>query len=367
MTPLLVQTLHKQAELYGAMRALGFSVKVLNNVDSLTQEIAKSAAIEGERIPSEDLRSSIARHLGAENVLTQDAIERLQKNQIPERIQTTVQAVLDAVQHCTEPLTKERLCSWHALLFPRGFSSGFKITTGSYRRDEYGPMRVVSGSMGNEVVHYEAPPASILESEMNRFLQWFNTSANESGIDLVIKSAISHLYFVSIHPFDDGNGRLARILADMILARDGNDRLFSMSAQFLIERKDYYDMLEKTQTVLPEQTGCPLDITDWLVWYLGCMARAIENTILGIERTQAIRRFWEEAHRRTNLNDRQKNMLNRILDSSWQGKLTTTKWAKICKCSQDTATRDIHALTESGILQKESAGGRSTAYTACEF
>ena len=362
VTPLLVNVLHKQAGLYGAMRALGFSVKLLNNVDSLTQEIAKSAAIEGERIPDEDLRSSIARHIGAENILTQEAIRRLEKNQIPERIQTMVQAVLDAVEHCTEPLTKERLCSWHRLLFPQGFSSGFKITTGSYRMDEFGPMRVVSGSMGKEVVHYQAPPASRLESEMNRFFEWFNTSEKESGLELVIKSAISHLYFVSIHPFDDGNGRLSRILADMILSKDGNDRLFSMSAQLLIERNDYYAMLEKTQSASHDEAGEELDITEWLVWYLGCMARAIENTLLSIERTQSIRRFWEEAHRRAILNERQKNMLAIFLKADWQGKLTSTKWAKITKCSQDTASRDIHALIEAGILEKEEAGGRSTSY-----
>lgn len=360
ITPQLIQVLHKQAELYGAMRALGFSVKSLNHVDSLTQEIAKSAAIEGERIPAEDLRSSIARHLGAENVLTQDAIERLENNQIPQRIQTTVRAVLDAIQHCKEPLTKERLCSWHSLLFPQGFSAGFKITTGSYRRDEYGPMRVISGNMGKERIHFEAPPASSLESEMNRFFHWFNRSAKDSGIELTLKSAISHLYFVTIHPFDDGNGRLSRILADMILSQDGNDRLFSMSAQLLIERKDYYAMLEKTQSG-------STDITEWLDWYLGCMARAIESSLCQIERTQSIRRFWEEAHRRTILNERQKNMLSRVLDSSWQGNLTTSKWAKICKCSQDTATRDIKALTSRGILKKEEAGGRSTSYSVCEF
>jgi Uncharacterized conserved protein len=347
----------RQAELEGAMAALGFSVHQESRISAITSEIEKSAQIEGEHIPQEDIRSSVARRLGAENTLTQEAVRRLESHQISERTDYIVEIVLDAVQNCTVPLTKERLCVWQSHLFPYGMSGGYKITTGGYRLDEYGPMRVVSGAMGKETVHYTAPPAAVLETEMDRFFGWFNERASVCG-GYSVKSAVAHLYFVSIHPFDDGNGRLARILADMILSQRGGDRLFSMSAQLQKNRSSYYAELQKAQC------GA-LDITGWITWYLACMADAAGEAMQEILKTGDRIVFWKAVNERIPLNERQRTMLGKLL-SGWQGKLTTVKWALVCGCSQDTASRDINQLIKAGVLKKEAAGGRSTAYVIVE-
>jgi Fic family protein len=357
------------------MAAIGFSVHQESSVSAITSEIEKSAQIEGEHIPQEDIRSSVARHLGAENILTEEAVRRLNascaagaednnfferkgsgatySNQIPERTNYIVEIVLDTIKNCDVPLTKERLCGWQSRLFPFGMSGGYKITTGRYRLDEYGPMRVVSGNMGKETVHYTAPPAAALDTEMTRCFSWFNESASACG-GYSVKSAVAHLYFVSIHPFDDGNGRLARILADMILSQRGGDRLFSMSAQLQKNRAAYYAGLEKTQ-----HGG--LDITGWITWYLTCMTAAIDEAMQEIRKTGDRLLFWKRVNEKVPLNERQRTMLDRLL-TGWQGKLTTTKWAQICSCSQDTASRDINQLIKAGVLEKEAAGGRSTSY-----
>ncbi len=346
----------KQAELEGAMTMLGFSVHQESTVSVITSEIEKSAQIEGDYIPPDDIRSSVARHLGAENILTEDAVRRLDSNKIPVRTNNIVEIVLDAVKNCNEPLTKERLFLWHSRLFPSGMSGGYKITTGRYRLDEYGPMRVISGNMGNEIVHYTAPPAKRLDLEMKYFFSWFNESPVTDGY--AVKSAVAHLYFVSIHPFDDGNGRLARIIADMMLSKRGGDRLFSMSAQLQKKRTAYYAELKKAQ-------HSDLDVTEWILWYLSCMTEAAEDALLEIQKRGKLIVFWKMVNEKIQLNERQRTMINKLL-ANWQGKLTTSKWASICGCSQDTASRDINQLIKAGIFAKESAGGRSTSYVIVE-
>ncbi|HYW97205.1 MAG TPA: Fic family protein, partial [Bacteroidales bacterium] len=262
-----------------------------------------------------------------------------------------VEMMLDATQRCFDPLTAERLFDWHAALFPTGRSGMYKITVADWRKDTTGPMQVVSGAMEKEKVHFQAPDSDLVEKEMTRFIDWFNNRE----IDLVIKAAIAHLWFVTIHPFEDGNGRITRALTDMLLAQSdkSNQRFYSMSAKIRIERKQYYEILGKTQKG-------NLDITHWIVWFLNCLINALKSTdsILTIVLFKA--EFWQK-HLNTAINDRQKTILNRLLDG-FKGKLTSSKWAKIANCSKDSAVRDINDLIEKGILQKEAAGGRSTNY-----
>jgi Fic family protein len=267
-----------------------------------------------------------------------------------------VEMMLDATQNCFEPLTAERLFDWHAALFPTGRSGMYKITVADWRKDSTGPMQVVSGAMGKEKVHFQAPDSKLLHKEMSRFIHWFNGNS----IDLVIKAAIAHLWFVTIHPFDDGNGRIARALTDMLLARSdkSNQRFYSMSAQIRIERKQYYQILEQTQKG-------NLDITDWIVWFLNCLINALKATDSVLNRVLFKAEFWQK-HIDTPINIRQKQLLNKLLDGI-EGKLTSSKWAKLAKCSKDTAIRDINDLIEKGILQKEAAGGRSTNYELIEL
>lgn len=350
----LAYTKKLQFHLDGALTTLGFSVKLTNTIEAIASEIEKSSAIEGDVISQDDIRSSLAKRMGAENILTKHAMERLDTNQIPDRTHNIVRVVLDAIKNCNRPLTKTRLCRWHKLLFTGGFSNGFKITTGKYRRDEYGPMRIVSGSMKNERVHYIAPPAGALESEMDDFFAWFNAPQSIQTPDPIIKSAVTHLYFVSIHPFDDGNGRLARILSDMTLSRSGNDRIFSMSAQLIKRKSEYYAGLEKAQ-------HGSLRITDWLLWYMERMNGAIESATDEIDKMNKRNFFWQRVRNAMTLNERQQKMLT-LLTRDWKGKLTSTKWAAICKCSQDSATRDINALIKNGVLKQSESGGRSTSY-----
>ena len=343
ITDLLASVRHKQGKLVGRMESLGFPLQEEAMLQTLTLEVLKSNEIEGEILNAEQVRSSIARRLG---------IEIGALSPTDRHVEGVVEMLLDATRHYDQPLTEDRLFGWHAALFPSGRSGIYKITVGNWRDNETGPMQVVSGPLGRERVHFEAPSSERLPQEMAQFMGWFNTLNN---LDPVLKAAMAHLWFVTIHPFDDGNGRIARSIADMQLARaDGSPRRFySMSAQIRLERKDYYQILEKTQRG-------DLDITDWVYWFLTCLDRALSSTedILRSVLTKA--RYWKffsEKH----INDRQKLIINKLLDG-FEGKLNTSKWAKITKVSTDTALRDIQSLVEQNILVKEEAGGRSTGY-----
>ncbi len=334
----------RQGQLIGRMQGLGFPQQEEAVLTTLTEEVLKSSEIEGEQLDKDAVRSSLARRLG----MDAGALPSADRN-----VEGVVEMMLDATQKFKAELTAERLYGWHASLFPTGRSNMKKITIGAWRDGAAGPMQVVSGDYGREHVHYEAPTADKLDAEMKAFLTWYNT---EEKIDPVIKAALAHLWFVTIHPFEDGNGRIARAIADMALARSENSpqRFYSMSAQIRIERKDYYDMLENTQKG-------ELDITAWLEWFLGCLDRAFNGaeTILAAVLKKA--EFWKN-HTAAKINDRQRDILNRLLDG-FEGKLTSSKWALIEKCSPDTALRDITELVDLGILQKDDAGGRSTSYS----
>jgi Fic family protein len=327
------------------MHALGFPLREEAVLETLTEDVLKSSEIEGEILDKEQVRSSIARRLGMEAV----AVARADRD-----VEGVVEMMLDATQKFEEPLTADRLFGWHAALFPTGRSGIAKIIVGAWRDDKTGRMQVVSGAyVRREKVHYEAPVASRLDVEMKSFLDWFNS---EDDTDPVIRAALAHLWFVTIHPFDDGNGRIARAIADMSLARseDSPQRYYSMSAQIRLERKDYYDLLEATQKD-------DLDITPWLEWFLGCLDRAFDGAEKILANVFQKAEFWKK-HAAVPLNDRQRDILNRLLDG-FEGKLTSSKWAKIEKCSPDTALRDINELVERGILTKDPAGGRSTSYS----
>ena len=335
---------HHQGRLIGRMEGLGFQLRAEAVLLSLTEEVLKSSEIEGERLDREQVRSSIARRLGIDI----RALAPVDRN-----VEGVVEMMLDATQNYSTPLTEERLFGWHAALFPTGRSGMAKITVGAWRTGEAGPMQVVSGPIGRERVHYEAPAADRLSAEVRAFLTWFNAT---DGIDPVIFAAMAHLWFVTIHPFEDGNGRIARAIADMALARsEGTPRQFySMSSQIRIERKAYYETLEWTQKG-------DLDITKWIAWFLQCLDGAFggAETILASVLRKA--RFWE-AHTGDALNDRQRLVINRLLNG-FEGKLTSSKYATLAKCSQDTAARDIDDLSHKGILVRDPAGGRSTSYS----
>ncbi len=340
----LASVRHRQGRLVGRMEALGFSVRAEATLLALTEEVLKSSEIEGEMLDRQQVRSSLARRFGMDiaGLIPADR-----------DVDGVVEMMLDATQEFTQPLTVERLFSWHASLFPTGRSGMSRITVGAWRTDASGPMQVVSGPIGHLRVHYEAPTAQRLESEMRTFLSWFESV---TVADPVIKAAVAHLWFVTIHPFDDGNGRIARAVTDLALARSERtaQRFYSMSAQIRAERQAYYDILEGTQKG-------DLDVTGWLRWFLGCLERAFDRaeTILAAVLEKA--HFWR-AHSEDDLNERQRKILNRFLDG-FEGKLTSSKWAKLAKCSQDTALRDIDDLLERGLLKKDAAGGRSTSYS----
>ena len=326
------------------MGELGFSLRAEATVQSLTEEILKSNEIEGEKLDKDQVRSSVARRLGVDiGALT--PADRY--------VEGVVEMMLDATQKYENPLTKARLFAWHAALFPTGRSGMIKIIVGAWRKDKAGPMQVVSGPIGRETVHYEAPAAASVDREMRAFLHWFNS---ETAVDPLIKAGIAHLRFVTVHPFDDGNGRIARALTDLLLARSehSSQRFYSMSAQIREERNEYYEILEATQ-----KGG--LDITAWLSWFLDCLGRAFTAAYTVLAAVLAKARFWER-YRTAPLNDRQRLIVNKLLDG-FDGKLTSSKWAKIAKCSPDTALRDIDGLIGLGILQKDAAGGRSTSYS----
>ncbi len=338
--PLLGNVRHLQGRLIGKMGNLGFRLQEEAMLTTLTLDVLKTSEIEGELLNKEQVRSSIARRLGLEVSGLVDSSRN---------VDGIVEVMLDATQHYSLPLTEGRLFGWHAALFPTGHSGMYKIEVAKFRSGE---MQVVSGAMGKEKVHYEAPKGGLVEMEMTKFLQWFNNGAQ---VDPVLKAAIAHFWFVTIHPFDDGNGRIARAVADMQLTRsDGSpQRFYSMSNQILTERKKYYQILEKTQR-------SDSDITEWLVWFLSCMERALQNSEDILNAVLVKARFWER-HKQTNLNERQRLIINKLLDG-FDGKLTSSKWGKIAKVSSDTALRDIQDLMGKGILQKEAQGGRSTSY-----
>jgi Fic family protein len=334
---------HQQGRLLGRMGALGFSLQKEAELETLTLDVLKSSEIEGENLNAEQVRSSIARRLGMDIAGAVPA---------DRHVEGVVEMMLDATQHFDKPITEDRLFGWHAALFPTGRSGLRKITVGAWRNAAGGPMQVVSGPMGKEKVHYEAPAAPLLSREMSRFIDWANET---DSTDLVLKSALAHLWFVAIHPFDDGNGRIARAIADWVLARSENSpqRFYSMSAQIRQERNAYYEILEKTQKGT-------LAITPWMEWFLGCLGRAFDGTETTLAAVLRKARFWEKLAG-TTINERQRLVLNRMLDG-FEGKLTSTKWAKIGKCSHDTALRDIQYLIGKNILVKDAAGGRSTGY-----
>jgi len=345
--PALSNVRHRQGRLRGYMEVLGFTLRNETTLQTLTSDVLKSSEIEGELLNREQVRSSIARHLGMD-VAGLIPSER--------NVDGIVEMMLDATQHYKKTLSKERLFSWHSALFPAGRSGMQKITVGNWRNSENGPMQVVSGAMGKEKVHYEAPEANRLKKEMKLFLDWFNT---DHSIDDVLKSAIAHFWFVTIHPFDDGNGRIARAIADMQLAKADKDhqRFYSMSAQIRLARKSYYDILEKTQKG-------KVDITEWLAWFLLCMDKALNATETVLKRVLSKMKFWD-LHAHIAINERQRQLINKLFDG-FDGKLTSSKWAKIAKCSPDTALRDITDLINKGFLQKAPERGRSTSYVLKE-
>ena len=332
-----------QGRLIGKMESLGFDLRNEAQLDTLTLDVLKSSEIEGEILNPDQVRSSIARRLGMEIAGSVDSNRD---------VDGVVEMMLDATQNCFKPLTEDRLFNWHAALFPTGRSGMYKITVADWRKDTTGPMQVVSGAMGKEKVHFQAPDSGIVENEMLLFLDWFN---NTDNTDLVIKAAIAHLWFVTIHPFEDGNGRITRALSDMILARadESNQRFYSMSAQIRKERKGYYEILEKTQKG-------DLDITEWIRWFLQCLIHALRSTDSILKQVLFKADFWNK-HSKTIINERQSLLINKLLEG-FEGKLTSSKWAKIAKCSKDTAIRDINDLINKNILRKEAAGGRSTNY-----
>jgi len=330
----------------GRMQTLGFPLRSEAVLQTLTEDVLTSSAIEGEILDRQQVRSSIARRLGM------DIAGLVQSDR---NIDGVVEMMLDATQHYEHPLTTERLFDWHAALFPTGRIGMTQITVGAWRTDRDGLMRVVSGPIGRERVHYEAPATQRLDVEMAKFLQWFETATP----DPVVKAAVAHLWFVTIHPFEDGNGRIARAIADLALARadESVQRFYSMSAQICAERSGYYDALETTQKG-------DTDITHWLLWFIACLGRAIEGAEVTLSNVMRKARFWESMQGQT-LNARQRKVLGRLLDG-FDGKLTNSKWAKLTQTSADTALRDISDLVQRGILVRDPGGGRSTSYSLAQ-
>ena len=339
----LAQTSLVQGLLVGRLADVGANLQSQASLVALTDDVLKTSEIEGERLSADSVRSSIARRLGVDI----GALAPVDRN-----VEGVVEMVLDATLHCAAALTTERLFGWHAALFPTGFSGLSRINVGGWRDDASGAMQVVSGPIGRQRVHFEAPPAARVDGEMDRFLDWVNS---DSGEPPLLKAGLAHLWFVTLHPFDDGNGRIARAVGDLLLARaDGSpQRFYSLSAQIQRERSDYYDILERTQQGT-------LDITGWLDWFLGALHRAVANAQQTVDAVLLKSRFWQR-WTGTPMNERQLKLLNRLLDG-FDGKLTTSKWAAIAKCSPDTALRDISELLALGALKKSDSGGRSTSY-----
>lgn len=334
---------HAQGLLMGRLADVGMAVRDQAGIATLTDEVVKSSEIEGEVLNADSVRSSVARRLGVDI----GAVA-----QVDRHIDGVVDMVLDATLNSDKPLSAERLFGWHAALFPTGYSGLNKITTGQWRDDSDGPMQVVSGPVGRRKVHFEAPPAHTLPKETADFITWANAATGEPAL---VKAGLAHLWFVTLHPFDDGNGRMARAVGDLFLARADSSlqRFYSLSAQIQRERKDYYDILERTQKGT-------LDVTQWLTWFLVTLYRAIESSHSTLEKVLVKALFWQRLAG-VALNERQVKLLNRMLDGL-EGKLTSSKWAAIAKCSPDTALRDITQLMALGVLQKSNGAGRSTGY-----
>lgn len=345
----LTQIRLEQGRLIGRMEGLGFDLQQEAVLETLTEDVVKTSQIEGETLDPAAVRSSIASRLGIDI----GAIEPADRH-----VDGVVEMMLDATRQFDKPLTAKRLHNWHAALFPTGRSGMRRIRVGQWRDDTSGPMQVVSGPVGRERVHYEAPEAARLKAEMTQFIKWFE---GKEPKDDVLRSGLAHLWFVTIHPFDDGNGRIGRAIADLALARSekSSRRFYSMSAQIQRERNMYYDVLEQTQRGTT-------DVTPWMAWFLGCLGRAIEGAQGTLGHVIAKAKFWERI-RSVSLNDRQRMMINRLLDG-FEGKLTSGKWAKIAKTSSDTALRDIQQLVDKGVLVKDAAAaGRSTSYVLKDF
>ena len=343
LTSLLTQVYQAQGRLMGLLHHVGIHLRDQESLRVFTEDVLKTSEIEGEKLDPDSVRSSIARRLGID-------IGALAPSD--RHIDGVVDMVLEATQHHRVNLTQERLFAWHAALFPTGYSGLSKILVGTWRNDALGPMQVVSGPISRQKVHFEAPPAAHLPQEVEQFLIWFNLNQQD---DPIIKAGLAHLWFVTLHPFDDGNGRIARAIGDMALARaDGaSQRFYSLTAQIGRDRKNYYDLLEQTQKGT-------LEVTQWLTWFLSSMLSAIQAAEVGLSNTLVKTNFWQHWSG-TPMNERQIKLLNKMLDG-FEGKLTSSKWAIIAKCSPDTALRDISDLLDNGVLVKSESGGRSTSY-----
>jgi Fic family protein len=335
---------HQQGRLVGRMEGLGFELKREASLSTITRDVVKSSAIEGENLNPDEVRSSIARRLGMD-IAGLIPVSR--------DVECIVEVMLDATQKFSKPLTAKRLFDWHAAMFPTGRSGMHSIVVGDWRNDEDGPMQVVSGPIGHENVHFEAPSADRLKKEMEKFLSWFE---KQSDVDQVLKAGIAHLWFVTLHPFEDGNGRIGRAIADMALARADNipDRFYSLSSQFECERKDYYNQLEKQQRSTPEITG-------WLVWFLGCLGRAVSNAEESLSKIIFKSQLWAKINQNS-VNERQRLIINRMLEDDFKGHINTSKYAKLAKCSNDTALRDIQDLKAKDIFIQNPGKGRNTSY-----
>lgn len=342
----LAEVSRAQGVLLGRLADVGLTLRDQASLAALTEDVVKTSEIEGELLSVDSVRSSIARRLGV-NIGAVAPVDR--------HVEGVVEMVLDATTHAASPLTAERLFGWHAALFPTGYSGMSRIAVGRWRDDAAGPMQVVSGPQGRRRIHFQAPPADVLPAEMARFITWANEPHLVGGEPALIKAGLAHLWFVTLHPFDDGNGRIARAVGDLFLTRaDGSpQRFYSLSAQIQRERQDYYDVLERTQKGM-------LDVTGWLSWFLGTLGRAVTSAHAMLDAVLVKARFWQR-WAGIPLNERQVKLLNRLLDG-FEGKLTSSKWAAIANCSPDTALRDITQLLELGVLKKSPGGGRSTGY-----
>lgn len=337
-----------QGRLVGRLADVGLAPRDQASLAALTEDVVKTSEIEGEALNVASVRSSIARRLGVD-IGALAPVDR--------HVEGVVELVLDATANCHTPVTRERLFGWHAALFPTGYSGLSKINVGQWRDDVNGPMQMVSGPVGRQRVHFEAPPAHRLEAEATLFLDWIDAASNAPAL---IKAGLGHLWLVTLHPFDDGNGRIARAVGDLLLARAEGcpQRFYSLSAQIQRERKAYYEILERTQKG-------SLDVTEWLLWFFDALQSAVEQAHVGLDSVLAKARFWRQ-WAEAPMNERQVKLFNKLLDGL-EGKLTTSKWAAIAKCSTDTALRDITDLVVRGVLRKTDAGGRSTGYELNEL
>jgi Fic family protein len=348
LLPLLADVRHRQGRLLGRMEGLGFRLRAEASLTTLTSDVIKSSAIEGSLLDAAQVRSSIARRLGLDFGSPAKA---------GRDVEGVVEMMLDATQKYAEPLTAERLFGWHASFFPTGRSGMRRITVGAWRPADIGAMQVVSGPIGRERIHFEAPTADRLEHEVSAFLDWFEAA---NGIDPVLKAGIAHFWFVTLHPFEDGNGRISRAIADLALARaEGTmERFYSMSTQIEAEKKRYYQKLQHSQ-----KGG--VDITSWLEWFLGCLGRAVAGAEAGLAGVLRKAKIWERINNQSPVNERQRKVINQLLDG-FEGKLSTSKYARLAKCSGDTALRDIKILLDQGILIQDQGGGRNTSYRLAE-